>query len=49
LDGRLSGCLCSHEVRAPEPNRKRHMARLHNSASRQGCIGLTLAAAQHYR
>jgi hypothetical protein len=49
LDGRLTGCLCGHEVCTPEPCRERRMARLHDSASRERGIGLTSTAAQHYR
>ncbi len=49
LDCGLSGDLCSHEVRAPEPSRKRRVARLHDRASRQRRVGLATTATQHDR
>jgi len=35
LDGRLSGDLCSHQIRAPKPRRKGRVARLHDRSGRQ--------------
>jgi hypothetical protein len=49
LEGGFTGRLCSHEVSAPKPSREGHMARLHDRSSRQRCIFLTGAAAQHNR
>jgi hypothetical protein len=49
LNGRLSGGLRGHEIRAPKPRRKRRMARLHDSASRKRCIDFASATSQHDR
>jgi len=49
LDGGLSGCLRSHEVRTPKPRRERRMARLHYGAGCKRCVGFAAATTQHYR
>ncbi len=47
LDGRLSGNLCSHQVRTPKPRRKGRVARLHDRSGRQRSVGLATTATKH--
>jgi hypothetical protein len=49
LDGGLAWRLCRHEVRAPKPRRKRHMARLHNRPGGERRILFASPAAQYNR
>ena len=49
LDGRLSGNLRGHQVRAPKPRRKRRVARLHDRSGRQRGIDLAATATKHDR
>jgi hypothetical protein len=49
LDGRLSGDLRGHEIRAPKPRRERRMARSHDGARSERRVGFAATATQHYR
>jgi hypothetical protein len=49
LNGRLAGCLRGHKIRTPKPCREGRVTRLHDSASRERCVGLASTAAQYYR
>jgi hypothetical protein len=49
LNGRLSGNLRSHQVRAPKPRRKGRMARLHDRSRRQRGVDLAATATKHDR